>query len=88
MRFCYRNLSSELTDPYERLIVDAIQGDQTFFNDAPEIEAQWKFTDLLSKSKQKVHVYKKGSWGPKEAEKLIQKDGRHWIEPSVAFCQF
>ena len=88
MRFCYRNLSSELTDPYERLIVDAIQGDQTFFNDAPEIEAQWKFTDLLSKSKQKVHVYKKGSWGPKEAEKLIQKDGRHWIEPSVAFCRF
>jgi glucose-6-phosphate 1-dehydrogenase len=88
MQFCYKLLSNELPDPYERLLMDALRGDQTFFIDAPEAEAQWKFSDQLSEVQGKPFMYKRGSWGPKEANKLIEKEGRKWLEPSVEFCQF
>ena len=88
MQFCYKDLPGEPKDPYENLIQNALEGDQTFFNDAPEIEAQWKFTDNLLKAKKKIHTYKPGSWGPKAADDLLKTDGRSWIEPSVEFCRF
>jgi glucose-6-phosphate 1-dehydrogenase len=94
MQFCYRNLTDELPDPYERLLMDALRGDQTFFIDAPEAEAQWEFSDsfvIPAKTgiyTNKIPIYKKGSWGPKEANSIIEKDGRKWLEPSVEFCQF
>lgn len=86
MQFCYHQLSHSLPDAYERLLLDAIKGDQTFFNDAPEIEAQWKFIDPLVSGKKKVFTYDQNSWGPKEAFELIEKDGRSWLEPSDMFC--
>lgn len=88
MQFCYKHLTDELPDPYERLLIDALRGDQTFFIDAPEAEAQWEFSDQLTKVQGKPFVYKPGTWGPKEADALIEKDGRKWLEPSVEFCQF
>lgn len=87
MQFCYKQLGV-LTDPYERLIVDAIKGDQTFFCDAKEVEAQWKFVDLILSTKGKPYLYKPGTWGPKQSDSLIKKDKREWLEPSVQFCQF
>jgi glucose-6-phosphate 1-dehydrogenase len=68
-------------DAYERLLLDAINGDQTFFNDASEIDAQWLFTDTILSQKHgmKPTPYKKGSIGPNEADKLIEKDGRSWL---------
>jgi glucose-6-phosphate 1-dehydrogenase len=86
MQFCYSD-PERLTDPYERLLVDALKGDQTFFIDAPEAEAQWKFSDKLTLSKRRIYPYKPGSWGPKEADEMIKKDGRNWIEPSIEFCK-
>lgn len=71
----------DLPDAYERLISDAIRGDQTFFNDAEEVEAQWAFVDQLLKDRPKPFIYEPGSWGPKEADQLIEKDGRHWLNP-------
>lgn len=85
LQYCYR-ITGGLPDPYLRLLDDALRGDQTFFIDAPEVEAQWKFIDPLIGSKDKVEFYKSGTWGPDSAEKLIESDGRKWIEPSVAFC--
>jgi glucose-6-phosphate 1-dehydrogenase len=89
MQFCYKEDPNfhNLPDPYERLISDAIRGDQTFFNDAGEVEAQWAFTDPLSNAKQTVFSYEPGSWGPKEADDLIKNDGRVWLEPSEQFCR-
>ncbi|MBI2012083.1 glucose-6-phosphate dehydrogenase [Candidatus Daviesbacteria bacterium] len=88
MQFCYRlgSDSHYFPDPYERLIFDAIKGDQTFFNNVEEVESEWKFIDPLAKSKTKVHSYNPGSWGPKEADQFIQKNGRYWLEPSMDFC--
>lgn len=90
LQYCYRfdasTHSHYIPDPYERLILDAIQGDQTFFADAEEIEASWKFIDTLIKERKNPIIYGSGSWGPKEADELIQKDGREWLIPSNAFC--
>lgn len=89
MQFCYKldPHSHYIPDPYERLLIDTIKGDQTFFNDAEEVEAQWAFIDPLAKKRGKLHVYKVGSWGPKEADKLLEADGRKWLEPSMEFCR-
>jgi glucose-6-phosphate 1-dehydrogenase len=89
MQYCYRIDPHQhyIPDPYERLLVDTICGDQTFFNHAAEVEAQWQFTDPLSSVRKTPHVYKKGSWGPKEADELIRADGREWLLPSMQFCR-
>lgn len=89
MQYCYRidPHTHYIPDPYERLLVDTIRGDQTFFNDAEEVEAQWAFVDPLVKARGKPHIYKPGSWGPKAADELIEADGRHWLEPSLDFCK-
>lgn len=89
MQYCYRIVPHDhyIPDPYERLLVDTIRGDQTFFNDAEEVEAQWAFIDPLIAKRGKPAIYKVSSWGPKEADKLMEKDGRCWLEPSMDFCR-
>ena len=89
MQFCYRvdPHSHYIPDPYERLLIDTIRGDQTFFNDAQEVEAQWAFIDPLARLRGKPLVYIPGTWGPKEADKLLEEDGREWLEPSMDFCR-
>lgn len=79
MQFCYKDLTHQLPDPYERLIADAIRGDQTFFNDPPEVELQWAFIDQLVAKKSKPVVYQPGTWGP--------PDSFPWLTPSPAFCR-
>jgi glucose-6-phosphate 1-dehydrogenase len=89
IQYCYPQSpdSHALPDPYEKLLLDAIEGDQTFFNDAEEVEAQWAFIDPLTTSHSSLFTYKPGTWGPKEAGELIEQDGRKWLEPSMDFCR-
>ncbi|CAN5315341.1 glucose-6-phosphate dehydrogenase [soil metagenome] len=87
MEFCYKSVAERLLNPYETLISDAIAGDQTFFNDAAEVEAEWKFIDPLDGKHLVPVVYPDGSNGPQEAAALIQKDRREWLEPSQTFCK-
>jgi glucose-6-phosphate 1-dehydrogenase len=89
MQFCYRlnPHGHYLPDPYERLISDTMRGDQTFFNSAEEVETQWAFIDPLIKVRKKPYIYKSGTWGPEQAYKLIEEDGRQWLEPSMDFCR-
>lgn len=86
LQFCYSTKKNQIVDPYQKLIYDAISGDQTLFNDALEVETAWQFIDDLKKGTLQPKIYEPGTWGPKEADDLIQKDGRHWIEPSDALC--
>ncbi len=85
MTYHYPAGANDIPDAYEKLLYDAIKGDQTFFNDAEEVEAQWAFTDKLLANKPKVVSYEPGSWGPKEAFDLIERDGRKWLEPKENF---
>jgi glucose-6-phosphate 1-dehydrogenase len=68
---------------YERLLLDAMLGDQTLFAHRDGVEATWAlYTPVLEEwAKTKVKDfpnYRSGSWGPKAADGLIGRDGRQW----------
>lgn len=87
MQYCYREYSKTHIDPYQKLIIDCINGDRTFFSGSKEVEEEWKFIDPLASIRNKPSVYEPGSYGPKEADELIESDGRQWLEPSNLFCK-
>lgn len=74
--------SDRIPDAYERLFLDAINGDQSLFVGREEIEESWRWCDQLLAACQTQGVtprpYHAGSWGPAKAELLIEKDGRSW----------
>ncbi|MGH7213170.1 MAG: glucose-6-phosphate dehydrogenase [Tepidisphaeraceae bacterium] len=73
----------EPPEAYERLIYDAMTGDQTLFIRGDEAEAAWAVIDPVeqgwAKSKLAPEEYAPGSWGPKRAHGLIEMDGRRWM---------
>ncbi|GJL57979.1 MAG: glucose-6-phosphate 1-dehydrogenase [Nitrospirales bacterium] len=66
--------------PYERLLADAMAGNGALFTREDAVEAAWTVVDSVLKSHHPVRPYKRGSWGPKEANALIQPDGG-WHNP-------
>jgi glucose-6-phosphate 1-dehydrogenase len=85
MEFTYKQAFSQIEQPeaYERLLLDTIRGDQTLFARTDGIEASWQLVTKILQGwmgqKKPPITYKKGSWGPKEAEDFIHKDGKHWF---------
>jgi glucose-6-phosphate 1-dehydrogenase len=79
-----KTFAKESPEAYERLIYDAMAGDQTLFIRGDEAEAAWQVIDPIEKawaqSKNKPEEYAPGSWGPEKAMKLIELDGRRWIQ--------
>jgi glucose-6-phosphate 1-dehydrogenase len=69
--------------PYERLLGDAMAGDGALFTREDSVEAAWKVVDLVLKTHAPVRMYKRRSWGPKQADSLIAADGG-WHNPSRA----
>ena len=72
------------TDAYSRLLVDCMLGDQTLFTRGDEVEASWRIlTPLLNvwdapAPPEVIPLYEAGTWGPIEAELLLNRDGRRW----------
>jgi glucose-6-phosphate 1-dehydrogenase len=78
------------SDAYDRLLLDCMLGDPTLFTRADEVEEAWRVvTPLLNAwdapaAPNSIPVYKAGTWGPGEADLLIdpESDGsRHWRRP-------
>ncbi|GAC1455958.1 MAG: glucose-6-phosphate dehydrogenase [Ktedonobacteraceae bacterium] len=88
MNFSYKTaFGIQSPEAYERLIADCMLGDSTLFIRRDEIEASWRVIDSITKVWQKmdapdIHPYVAGTWGPKEADALVEKDGREWDNPS------
>lgn len=61
--------------PYERLLTDAMAGDGALFTREDAVEAAWAVVEPVQKNPRPVIPYRRGSWGPKEADKLIARDG-------------
>jgi len=76
-------LSEETTgekSPYERLLSDAMAGDGALFTREDAIEAAWAVVDPVLKTHHRSLPYKRGTWGPKQAEAIIASDGG-WYNP-------
>jgi glucose-6-phosphate 1-dehydrogenase len=67
--------------PYERLLGDAMAGDGALFTREDAVEAAWAVVEPVLKAHHRVRSYKRGSWGPKEADALIAADGG-WLNPT------
>ena len=75
--------SSVLPEAYERLLLDAMQGDASLFARADEIELAWGVIDpILAGWEQSdappLTFYEPGTWGPGEADSFLTRDGRAW----------
>ncbi|HKW77472.1 MAG TPA: glucose-6-phosphate dehydrogenase [Candidatus Limnocylindria bacterium] len=72
-------------DAYETLILDALRGDATLFTRRDEVEQQWQFVDPIiaawGKGVPALAQYAAGSWGPAEADTLMERDQRTWRRP-------
>ena len=86
MTFLYEQDFGEgtLPDAYERLILDALQGDAALFTRSDEIELAWSLIDSIlegwaSQYAPILAFYESGTWGPGKADEFIQADGREWL---------
>ena len=68
--------------PYERLLGDALAGDNTMFASEEFVEHTWTILDPLLRDPGPVHAYEPGTMGPKEADRLVAGTCcSGWIEP-------
>jgi glucose-6-phosphate 1-dehydrogenase len=77
------SFGSELIEAYERLIHDALIGDRTLFTRCDGVERVWELVENVIDHPPAPHPYKQGSWGPKQADKLIAP--RVWHLPEGEF---
>jgi glucose-6-phosphate 1-dehydrogenase len=66
--------------PYERLIGDAMDGDETLFTRSDSVDVAWQIVQPILKSAKPVERYRPGTWGPKEALASF-KPPHGWIDP-------
>jgi glucose-6-phosphate 1-dehydrogenase len=85
MEFHYRDAfrHNELPDAYERLLLDAIQGDASLFARSDEIQMAWRLVDPVlqgwgTPAAPPLVTYSRGSWGPEEADALLGREGHQW----------
>ena len=88
MDFDYAEAFGEVAAPaYETLLLDVMIGEATLFTRSDEVEAAWRVVDPLiqyweTHKPKRMPTYAAGSWGPREADELIEQDGVEWREPS------
>jgi glucose-6-phosphate 1-dehydrogenase len=85
MDFDYcRAFGASSPEAYERLLLDVINGDATLFMRRDAVEASWRWImpilERWAEQKGPIPTYPAGGWGPAEADQLIERTGRHWLE--------
>jgi glucose-6-phosphate 1-dehydrogenase len=84
MNFNYAEyFKTEPTTGYETLLFDAMTGDQTLFHRMDMVEAGWQavapiLDEWNNNASSRVPTYEPGTWGPSEADLLLERDGRQW----------
>jgi glucose-6-phosphate 1-dehydrogenase len=76
-----RHQSGDEMAPYERLLGDAMRGDQRLFARQDSVEAAWRVVDPVLKTHTPVYAYAQNSWGPAEADRIVGEHGR-WHNPT------
>jgi glucose-6-phosphate 1-dehydrogenase len=86
MKFSYQEgFEEKIIEAYERILLDIFMGDQTLCSRSDELDYSWELvTGILEgwegKNAPELFFYQPGGWGPKEAEDLVQRDGRSWLK--------
>jgi len=84
MNFRYGDaFAGQSPEAYERLLLDVMAGDATLFMRRDEVEASWTWITNILEGWDRTRArwlpeYAAGSWGPVEADRLIESDGRKW----------
>jgi glucose-6-phosphate 1-dehydrogenase len=67
-------------EAYQRLLEDAMEGDHRRFGRADSVEEQWRIVEPLLRDPPQVELYRRGTWGPADADHLAASIGG-WVEP-------
>jgi glucose-6-phosphate 1-dehydrogenase len=85
MDFHYRSSfeGTLLPEAYERLLLEALDGDASLFTRSDELEAAWRLVDPVLRGWETQQVpplvsYPAGSWGPEDADELLARNGHRW----------
>jgi glucose-6-phosphate 1-dehydrogenase len=83
-RYC-REFRGVMPQAYERLLLDALEGDASLFARADEVEAAWKICDPILNHWQHsdeppLYTYESGYWGPEESTAWMAAQGRQWFD--------
>lgn len=88
MHFNYlESFGEEPPEAYQRLLLDALNGDATLFTRSDEVKAAWTFTnDIINgwqdQNLKNLPIYEAGTWGPSGADEFIGKDLATWRNDS------
>jgi glucose-6-phosphate 1-dehydrogenase len=80
-----REFRGVIPEAYERLLLDALEGDASLFARADEVEAAWSICDPILEEWQRskeppLHIYEPGLWGPEESTEWMAEQGRQWFD--------
>ena len=84
--FSFRQeFSGELPDAYQRLLLDALNGDASLFARSDEVEFAWSIIDPIvaawrGPAAPPLHRYPEGLWGPQECYDWMLAQGRLWFD--------
>ncbi len=79
--FRYAEAFGPLPEAYETLLLDVLEGDQTLFVHSAEVEEAWRLFTPLLESPSRLHPYQAGSWGPPEADRIVEGASLPWRNP-------
>jgi glucose-6-phosphate 1-dehydrogenase len=80
LHFRYSDVYEQLRDAYQTLILDILEGDQTLFVRADEVEASWRIYDPLHDHGTAPILYDAGTWGPAEMDQGVPLGGDAWMQ--------
>ena len=80
-----REFRGMIPEAYERLLLDALEGDASLFARADEVEASWTICDPILEEWQKsdqpeLYIYEPALWGPEESTQWMADQGRQWFD--------
>jgi glucose-6-phosphate 1-dehydrogenase len=87
MNFSYKEgFGGNSRSAYATLLNDCLRGDATLFDRGDSVEAAWSLVDPIldvwsAAKTATVPEYPAGTWGPRESDQLLERDGRQWYNP-------
>jgi glucose-6-phosphate 1-dehydrogenase len=86
LEFSYqREFKGAIPEAYERLLLDALEGDASLFARADEVESAWTICDPILQAwetgnRPPLWIYEPAAWGPEESGEWMAQQGRQWFD--------